>query len=510
MSAPPPGVYLPQAWGGLPGARWRRRRFGRDVLEVRADVVVVGSGAGGGVVAAELAEAGVDVVVVEEGGWAGTEDFGPDAGRALRGLYRDAGMRMALGVPPVLFSEGRCVGGSTVINGGMTWRTPERILDGWALDDGVEHIRAKDMERWFERVERRVSAGRQADWSIGRDNQLLAEGAAKLGWHTVKNIRNQLHCAGSNNCAFGCPTGAKRSVILSYLPRALAFGARVLAGARVDRVLFDGRRATGVEGPGFRVRANRTVVCGGAVQTPALLQTSGVRSRSGNLGRRLSLHPNIKLVALMREPVRGWQGVHQAFQVEEHGDSEGLRLAAVNVPPSLTAMTLPMYGSELARVMGRYDHMVVAGMLMEDSVYGRVRAVGGTPVTTYQVTDDDGRRLVRGASLLAELLFEVGAEEIILPFEGVPSLKSVDDARALTDQTVALSKMELVTVHIMGTAAMGSDPTRHVCDSYGGVYDADSLFVADASLFPGPIGINPMETIMALATRVASRLIESS
>lgn len=473
-------------------------------------MVVVGSGAGGGVIAAELAEAGIDVVVVEEGGWQSTEDFGPDAGRAIRSMYRDAGLRMALGNPPVIFSEGRCVGGSTVINGGMTWRTPDRILEEWDREHGVDHITPVDMERWFKRVERRVSAARQGTWSIGRDNKLLANGAKKLGWEHVRNIRNQLHCAGSNNCAFGCPTGAKRSTILSYLPRALAFGARVLAGARVDRVLFDGRRAVGVEGPGFVVRAGRTVVCGGAVQTPALLQSSGLRSRSGNLGRRLSLHPNIKLVALMREPVRGWEGVHQAYQVEEFGDDEGLRLAAVNVPPSLTGMTLPMYGAELARVMGRYDHMMIGGMLLEDSVFGRVRSVGGTAVTTYQVTEDDGRRLVKGASKLAELMFEVGAEEIILPFDGVPTLKNIDEARRLEGQKVKLSSIELVTVHIMGTAAMGGDPARHVCDSYGGVYGADALYIADASLFPGPIGINPMETIMALATRVAARLIEST
>ena len=171
-------------------------------------------------------------------------------------------------------------------------------------------------------------------------------------------------------------------------------------------------------------------------------------------------------------------------------------------------MTLPIYGEELARVMGRYDHMMVAGMLLEDSVFGRVRSVGGTPVTTYQATRDDGRRLVKGASLLAELLFEVGAQEVILPFEGVPALRSPDDARALADKAVPLSTMELVTVHIMGTCAMGEDPTRHVCDSYGAIHDTEGLYVADASLFPGPIGINPMETIMALATRVAARLLE--
>lgn len=514
----PEGLYTREDWPHVPGGRRRARRFGPDLVELECDVLVIGSGAGGAVMAAELAEAGLDVLVLEEGGYFPTESFNADAGAMIRALYRDGGAAMALGEPPVTYSEGRCVGGSTVINGGMSWRTPERILARWAREDWVEGVEPARMERAFERVERFISAAPQPLETVGRDNALLKEGAERKGWKVVRNVRNQVHCAGSNNCAFGCPTGAKRSALVTYVPRALAFGARLLANCRVDRLLRDRKRITGAEGRvvggdardgfAFSVRARlQTVLAAGAVHTPGILLRSGVRSPSGRIGHNLTLHPNTKVVALMDQAVRGWEGVHQAFQVREFQE-EGFLFAAVNIPPSIVAMTLPYYGERLREIMAGYERMLIAGMLLEDTVTGRVRLVGGRPQAFYQLSPFDAERLVRGTSLLCELLFEVGARRIVLPFEGVADLTSPDDVRRLYASPIARGSIEVVTVHIMGTCAMGGDRARHVCDSWGRVYDAAGLTIADASLFPSPIGVNPMESIMALATRNAERLLE--
>lgn len=505
-----------EAWPDrVPGGTVERRAFRGDLVRLSCDVVIVGSGAGGGVMAAELAEAGLDVLVLEEGGHHRTAEFTPEAGAMVRKLYRDGGAQMALGTPPITFAEGRCVGGSTVVNGGMTWRTPEKILERWRREDQVE---TGDLERHFRRVERFVSAAHQDPWTVGRDNELLREGAEKKGWATIPNIRNQVHCAGTNNCAFGCPTGAKRSTLVTYVPRAVHFGARVLADCRVERVRLRGKRAVGVEGrvvlangaPGaaFVVDARRVVVACGAVQTPALLLRSGVRTPSGRLGHDLTLHPNAKVAAIFDENVEGWKGVHQAYQVREFQD-EGFLMAAVNIPPSMLAMTLPHTGEALAEVMAAYDRTVVGGILVEDTTAGRVRVVAGQPVVTYQLSEFDAARIVRGTSLLCELLFAAGARRVILPFEGVPDLLGPQDVRRLFDRPIPLSAMEVVTVHIMGTARMGGDPTRHVTDDAGRVYDTEGLVVSDASLFPSPIGVNPMETIMTLATRNAERLLEA-
>ena len=482
------------------------------------DVVIVGSGAGGAVVAAELAEAGLDVIVLEEGGYHPTEEFTAETSKMIRMLYRDGGASVSVGNPPIAFQEGRTVGGSTVINGGMSWRTPEKILERWRREDSVEAIRATEMERFFARVEKRISTGHQDPWTVGRDNQILKEGADKLGWSVIPNLRNQFHCAGSNNCAFGCPTKAKRSTLVTYIPRALAFGARLYADCRVDRIVLSGGRATGVEGhlvvrhgePArrFTVRAKKVVSSAGAMQTPALLMRSRVRSPSGRLGFNLSMHPNVKVIAQFDEPVQGWKGVHQAFQVREFQD-EGFLFAAVSVPPSILSLGSPLWGAELGALLENYNHLVTAGMLLEDSVTGRVRlGPGGQPLPFYSMSDFDAHRLLRGCSLLCELLFSVGARRIALPFEGVPDLRSADDIPSLFSRPIDKAGMEVMTVHLMGTTAMGGDPRRHVCDSYGKVYGYEGLYVADGGLFPSPIGVNPMETIMALATRNAERLID--
>ena len=480
---------------------------------VDADVCVIGSGAGGATFAAELAEAGYDVVVVEEGSYYTTRDFTADTSAMVRQLYRDGGATMALGNPPVMYQEGRAVGGSTVINGGMSWRTPDKILARWERQ-GLTNI-ARDLEPAFERVEKRIHVAPMDEEAIGTDNWLLKKGADAKGWKIIGNLRNQAHCVGSNRCAFGCPTGAKQSSLVSYIPRALHYGARIFADVRVDQILRHGKRATGVigrvKGTGHRltVRAKLTVSACGAIHTPALLARSGFKSPSRMVGKNLSMHPNVKVVAIFDEPVTNWRGAHQAFQVREFED-QGLVFAAIGMPPSILAMSFPHRGAQLGELMAQYDNMVLAGMLCEDTTTGRVVSVDGKPQAFYQLAEADAENLRAGVSRLCELLFAAGAKRILLPFHGAKDLYTADDARKLLDMPIKAGGWEVVTVHMMGTARMGADRSTAVTDPHGMVYDADRLMIADASLFPTPIGVNPMETIMALATRAAGHAIDNA
>ncbi len=373
------------------------------------------------------------------------------------------------------------------------------------------------MAPYFAKVERRINVAYQDPESIGRDQELLKAGADRLGWNIIPNLRNQVHCGGCNVCTSGCPTGAKRSMLVTYLPRALSRGARLYAGCRVERITRRGKRATGVEGrfvrpdgrpgPKLTVRAGVVVSSCGAIQTPALLWRSGFRSPSGQLGRNLTLHPNAKVVALFDEDVYGWHGVHQAYQVREFMD-QGILITAVNIAPSLLTLGLPHHGRRLAELMQDYNKMVVAGCLIEDSTTGRVdmRPVLG-PVASYQVTSRDVERIVRGISLTAELMFAAGARRVLLPFAGAPDLRQPADLARLQARSISPGSIELLTVHLMGTARMSEDRRRGVVSSFGAFHDAEGLFVADASLFPGPIGVNPMETILALVTRNAQWLV---
>jgi len=276
-----------------------------------------------------------------------------------------------------------------------------------------------------------------------------------------------------------------------------------------------GKRATGVigrvaaTGHKLTVRARLVVAACGAIHTPALLARSGVRTPSGRLGHNLSLHPNVKVVAIFDEAVTNWKGAHQAFQVREFQD-QGLVFAAVGMPPSILAMSFPHRGAELGRLMDQYDHMLLAGMLCEDTTTGRVRTIDGKPQAFYQLAEADAANLQRGVSLLSELLFAAGAKRILLPFHGAADLYGPDDARRLLGLDLPPRGWEVVTVHMMGTAAMGADRSASVTDAYGFVHDTDRLLVADASVFPTAIGVNPMETIMALATRAAGHVIDNA
>jgi choline dehydrogenase-like flavoprotein len=390
----------------------------------------------------------------------------------------------------------------------MAFRAADRVLERWRADTGL----AFDLDEEYARVERFLSVGPPDPGSVSRDQELLRAGAQRLGWRVVECARAHVHCGGCNVCVWGCPTGAKQSTLESYLPRATALGATVWAGCRVERVLMRGKRAVGVAGRAggrpFSVRAGRVVLAAGAVQTPLLLQRSRLRTPSRQIGRNLTLHPGAAVTAVFAETVDGWKGAHESYQVREFED-EGIILAAVNLPPSLTTRTLRLHGPQLHRAMADYPRMVTAGVLVEDTGSGRVRAVGDQALVTYPVSRHDAARVVRAVTLLGEALFAAGAKQLYLPIAGIAPVASADELRRATADAVPAPRLDLTTVHLMGTARMGADPLTSACDGRGAVRDTERLFVADASLFPGAVGVNPQLTVMALATRVAAGIIEA-
>lgn len=487
--------------------------------DLECDVVVVGSGAGGAVVAAELAEAGLDVVVLEEGGYHPTESFTTSTAEMLIGLYRESAVTATVGRSPVAYAEGRCVGGSTTVNGAMAFRAPDRVVAGWARELR-QHDLADELAGHYARVERLLSVSHQDAGSIGRDQELLRRGASALGWRVIDNTRAQVHCGGCNVCTWGCPTGAKQSTLVSYLPRATSFGATVWSDCRVDRIMFDGDRAVGVVGrttvpegavdprpsQPFRVRARHVVSAGGAIQTPALLQRSGVRGPA--LGRNLALHPGLAVAAVFDDPVVGWRGAHQAYQVREFED-DGIVMAAVNIPPSLVARAMPLDGPDLAAMMASYDHVVTAGVLVEDTSRGRVRAIGRDgALVTYPLGRRDIDTIVRATLLLTRALLAAGATTVHVPLGSSHAVRTTADVERLSSGPWGPGDLVTNTVHLMGTARLGVDPESSVCDPWGSVHGRSGLSVADASLFPTPIGVNPMLTVQALATRVAAHVTE--
>jgi choline dehydrogenase-like flavoprotein len=421
------------------------------------------------------------------------------------------------GNPMIPYVEGRAVGGSTVINGGMAYRTPERVLEEWQKRTGLSELGPKALEPLFERVEQKVRVGPQLDESVGADSKLMVEGARKMGWRVSVNKRNQHACVGANNCGFGCPTGAKQSTLVSYLPAAFAAGATCLTEVRIEKLLLEGGRSVGVAGyavdPATRgrshpveVRARAVVIACGAVQTPYLLGRHRAGRPSGQLGKNFLCHPNAKVLAVYPFDVQAWKGVSQYAQIREFSD-EGILMAENFVSPGALGAHIPFHGADAWELMSRYNQMVLSGVLVEDSTTGSVsRSRLGMPDAHYDVTDHDHRRFLRGVKLLAEMHFALGAEKVLLPFTSFPVATDVDQLRALDERRVPRRALELFTVHLMGTARMGSTASSSVVDASGELWDVPGCYVADASLFPTAIGVNPQITIMALATRVAWRL----
>jgi choline dehydrogenase-like flavoprotein len=478
----------------------------------QCDVAIVGSGAGGAVAATVLAEAGLDVVVLEAGRHMDRRSYPEEPLAALEALYRDGGLTIAEGRPAIPTPVGRAVGGTTVINSGTCFRAPEAVLARWAAEHGIGW--AGELDADYAAAEEMLDVRPVDPERMGRNGQLLREGAEALGVRHEPLRRNAGRCYQCSSCPAGCRLDAKQAMHVSYLPRAVAAGARLRADTDVRRIVFEGGRATGLEcvsrvngrARPFGVRARCAVVlAGGAFGTPELLLRSGFRSPSGELGRNLRIHPACWVGARFAEEVRGWEGVMQSYAVREWED-RGLLLEATFTPLAFGAQWLPGTGVEHQERVHAYDRIASTGVHLSDRSTGRVGlARDGSLRVTYRLTEDDAARLAYGIARAAELLYAAGASEVYPQLAGIPTLAEKEIAE-LEASPPSPSALRLEAFHPMGTARMDADPTSGVVDTDGAMHGAEGLYVADGSLLPSSIGVNPMMTIIAMASQVARGL----
>jgi choline dehydrogenase-like flavoprotein len=478
------------------------------------DVVVVGSGAGGAACAAILAEAGLDVLVLEAGPYMDSSTYPEEPLAALRALYRDGGLTIAEGRPSIPTPVGRAVGGTTVINSGTCFRAPDDVLAGWRDEHGIGW--ATELAADYAEAEEIMWVRPVDPERMGRNGQLLREGAEALGARHAPLRRNAGGCFQCSSCPSGCRLDAKRAAHVSYLPRAVAAGARVRACVDVRRIVLDGGRATGLEclaqvnrkRASYRVGARRAVVvAGGAFGTPELLLRSGIRSESGQLGRNLRIHPACWVGARFDEEVRGWDGVMQSYGVTEW-EPRGILLEATFTPLAFGAQWLPGTGRAHQERVRAYDRIASTGVHLSDRSSGRVGLAGdGGLRVTYKLIDEDARRLVFGIARAAELFYAAGATEVYPQIAGMPTIPR-DRIADLEASPPPASALRLEAFHPMGTARMDASPDRGVADTDGEVYGASGLYIADGSLLPSSIGVNPMMTIIAMASRVARQLAD--
>jgi choline dehydrogenase-like flavoprotein len=497
---------------------------GRDLegdLEASADVVVVGSGAGGAVVAAELAEAGQSVIVLEEGPHVTPERYGAmRPSENMRHLWRDGGLTFAVGLgdsPTINVMMGQCVGGSSVLTGGVCFRIPGSVMHEWKTEHGLQGLDEKSMEPVFEEVERRIHVEEVPVEMRSRSTQLFLEGAHQLGYATKSLKRNTKGCNGCGRCNFGCPHGAKLSVDITYLPRAVAAGALVYSDCRVERVLKKRGHAVGVEGrllsaaPSkprghFRIRARRVVLAAGAYASPLLLEETGVGRTSGQVGRNLTVHPGFRVMARFDENVRGWRGALQSAYSDalEH---ERITLVGLFIPPGALAGTMPGVGLAHARNALSIPNLAIFGGMIHDEAGGRIRSFMHQPVMTYRMGKKDRAAIPILMRKMAEIYFAAGAKEVFLPILGLGGVDA-DRLRALDLEGVPGRALESSSQHPLGTCRMGIAPQRSVVDNWGECWELKDLFIADGSILPTSLGVNPQLSIMSMALRIAWHLRE--
>jgi len=470
------------------------------------DVVVVGSGAGGATVARVLAERGLDVIVVERGPYVdAAQGYPADPLAALERLYREGGLTVAEGRPAIPLPVAWCVGGTTVINSGTCLRPPADVLRAWSDEHGIAW--ATDLDTDLVAVERALAVASVDPASAGRNAALCRAGAQTLGFSNGPLPRN----AGGVTCCGTCPTGcvrdAKRAAHVSELPRAVAAGARVRANQLVGAVIARGGRAAGVRCRGYEVHAKAVVLAAGALGTPELLLRQGLANRSGAVGRHLRIHPACWVGGRFDEPVRGWEGIMQSWHVDEWLD-RGLFLEATHTPLAFGAHWLGGVGEDLAERIERYDRLAVIGVHLSERSEGRVGLRSGRLRVTYRLRADDAANLRFGIARAADIHFAAGAREVYPQLGRVAALAPGEQTARVEAADIRPAELRLEAFHPMGTARMGADPATSVVAPTGETHDVPGLYVADASLFPTSLKVNPMLTIMACARRVAAGLAD--
>jgi choline dehydrogenase-like flavoprotein len=489
----------------------------RDLV-LKPDVCVVGSGPGGAMVASRLSRAGRSVVVLEEGGFYTKDQFDMQESTAYPRLYQDRGNRATADLS-VLVLQGRAVGGGTVVNWTTSYRTPDDVLDHWRRSAGLS-LTPQILRPHFEEVERRLGIEKVDYEDTNPNNRSIYDGCKKLGWQVDTIRRNVRQCLRTGYCGMGCPVDAKQSATLTYLPDAVAAGAEVYANCRVEKIEWSGKRATAISGlflepdtqrangRTVRVEPRAVVVSGGAINSPALLLRSGLHQ--GPVGKKTWIHPVVAMGAFYEGRIEGFYGAPQSVashHFAHRGEGAGFFMEAAPVHPMLASIAMPAFGSALRGRMAQLPNVCATISLMidgfdpaEDGGTVTLRDAGGGARLDYPFTERMYECFRAGMKAIARIHLANGAREIVSFHVEPLSIKAERDLTRIDEAPLGPNRLAVFTAHQMGGCPMGTDPARSVVNPQLRHHVVENLFVVDGSVFPTSLGVNPMESIYAMAS----------
>lgn len=492
---------------------------------LECDVVIVGSGAGGGVVAGELTAAGKSVIVLEMGGYYNESDFAHYEAQGYQKMYLGGGA-LTTKDQGVTLVAGSCLGGGTVVNYCTSFRTPDTVRSEWAERHKLPAFTEKTYDASMDAVSKRINANQDHNTPAKRE-ALMRQGLEKLGWHVDKMPRDVRDCPqdhGCGYCMFGCQRSAKQSTLITYLQDAYNGGARMIVRCRADRVLIEQGRAAGVvatvttptgEQRSLTVRAKAVIAAAGSLQTPALLLRSGMTNPA--IGRYLRLHPATAVWGIMREDAEPFGGPLQALYSDQFAnlnDGYGFKFESVPIHPGTLSLSMPwLSGRQHKDLMRRYRNIIPIGILLRDHDSGQVKIdKHGQSVIEYCLSAYDRAHIHRGVEAAAQVLEAIDAEEIIAPSPqwisyrpGVSSSRE-EFLRQMAATNYRPNYAGLITYHQMGSCRMGSNPQTSVVNEHNESHEVRGLFVTDASAFPTSTGTNPMLTVMSIAHMAAQHI----
>jgi choline dehydrogenase-like flavoprotein len=493
-----------------------------DVLE-SFDYVVVGSGAGGAVAAHTLAAAGYSVGIVEEGPWVKTREFGVGIYDAFKRMMRGVGMQVVRGRAFMPLLQGRCVGGSTVVNSAIAWRIPEDVTADWAARFGLgESISDRTLAPHFAALEENLHVHTAAAATLGRNNTLFLEQTQKSGLEGKPMNRYESGCQGSGRCLTGCPTAAKLGMNVSYVPWALSLGARIFTSCRALHVTIAGGRATGVVARAHHESLDpphpkRTVrllarlgvfVAASTIQTPNLLARSKIRGPA--LGEHFQAHPGLGVGGVFDDPIDMHTGVTQGAESMHFRSSDRFKLETVAIQPELAVARMPGVGPELVARMAKMKNVAIWAAQIRAEAEGTVRSgFGGSDQVRYTPLESDMVHARKALATIARLMFDAGAREVWPGVFGLPMiLRSRDDVNLVADGPLDPRAYSFIATHLFGAARMGPDPRTSVVGLDFATHAVQNLYVVDSSVFPTNLGVNPQHTIMAMSRLAATRVVE--